>query len=96
MDRTVIERQELYALLEERFREHRAAAGCLACKTPFPFYCDSPDGANWRVAVLPACDKACRKTLTAIVDELAGKYQLSTPIWRSYHRSLSAAASAAD
>ncbi len=90
--RTVIDRQELYVLLEERFRLHRANAGCLVCKTPFPFFCDATDGVNWRVAPLPTCDRACRKTLAAIVDEMSGKYQLSPPLWRTYHRSLSPAA----
>jgi len=80
--RTVIDRQDLYKLLEERFRAHRARTGCLVCKTPFPFFCDSPEGANWRVAVLPACERSCRKTLLAIVDEMAAKYELSPPLWR--------------
>ena len=84
MNRTVIPRQDLYALLEERFRQHRAATGCLSCKTPFPFFCDSSDGPNWRVADLPSCDRACRKTLNAIVAEMANQYELAPPLWRTY------------
>jgi len=96
MNRTVIERQSLYALLEERFREHRRSSGCNVCKTPFPFYCDSADGANWRVAGLPACERSCRTALAGIVDEMARKYQLSPPLWRTYqqqHRQLVASGS---
>jgi hypothetical protein len=86
MNRTVIERQQLYSLIEERFREHRRVAGCQVCKTPFPFYCDSTDGANWRVAVLPACERHCRKTLAGIVEDMAQKYELAAPLWRTYQR----------
>ena len=96
MNRIVIERQDLYALLEERFRLHRDRTGCQVCKTPFPFFCDSDDGVNWRVAVLPACERACRQTLAAIVVEMANKYELSPPLWRTYHRRQVAAAAAAD
>lgn len=95
MSRIVIERQELYALLEERFREHRSANGCQVCKTPFPFYCDSENGANWRVAVLPACERSCRAALSGIVDELSKRYKLSAPLWRTYHRQFAAAAAPA-
>jgi hypothetical protein len=95
MNRIVIERQDLYAILEERFQERRAASGCEVCKTPFPFYCDSSDGANWRVAGLPACERSCRTALAAIVEEMAQKYQLSPPLWRTYHRQLRAASAVA-
>jgi hypothetical protein len=92
MSRIVIERQELYALLEERFREHRSANGCQVCKTPFPFYCDASNGVNWKVAVLPPCERSCRTMLAGLVDELAKRYQLTAPLWRTYHRQFAAPA----
>ena len=92
MSRIVIERQELYALLEERFREHRSATGCQVCKTPYPFFCDASNGVNWRVAVLPQCERSCRTMLAGIVDEMSKRYQLTPPLWRTYHRQFAAAA----
>ncbi len=84
MNRVVIPRQDLYDLLHDRFRE--AQAGCPSCKTPFPFYCDTSDGPNWRVAVPPMCESQCRTKLLAIVSQMASEYQLSPPLWRQQHQ----------
>ena len=77
MTRKALSTAQLYAILEQEFRE-RKSPECATCRVPLPFFRAPPDevSANWHIGTPSECPHHCQVIIAEILAKLWSQYDI--------------------